>query len=154
VDFQYRRPILFSIPGLALSLIPKIGCPLCWGLQIGYAGALLSTHIFVSRHVGLLVVVAMNTSWIVLAWKGKRRDSYKSLAAVTGLYGLILLGNAASKSTWMTCLGSLALLGASVWIYCTKLASCSDANATHYANGQVMNCSCFSTPESRSSKAE
>lgn len=120
MNFKDPRAILLSISGLALSVIPKIGCPLCWGVQIGYTGVFLTAYVFVHRHTGLLAAVAMTPGWVVLACKVKERGSYTWLMVITGLFVSVLLSKAAGKSMWMAGLFIAALLATSIWTYGTK----------------------------------
>jgi hypothetical protein len=107
---------LLAVPGIGLSLLPKIACPACWP---AYAGLLSSLGL------GFLVpnaryLLPMTAAFLVLAvgmlaFRARRRHGYVPLALGILAASLILLGKFSLASNPVLYAGLGLLILASVW---------------------------------------
>lgn len=104
-----------TIPGIGLSLLPKLACPLCWP---SYAGLLSSMGLgflvsdkYLLPLTGVLLVLAMGA----LGFGAKHRQGYGPLGLGIVSSGGVLLGKFVweSKPTMYGAVGPLVI--ASVW---------------------------------------
>ena len=107
---------LLAVPGIGLSLLPKIACPACW---LAYAGLLSSIGLsfLVPNQTYLLpltvafLLIAVGT----LAFRARRRRGYWPFALRIFAAGLILLGKFSLASNPVLYAGLGLLILASIW---------------------------------------
>ncbi len=107
---------LLAVPGIGLSLLPKIACPACWP---AYAGLLSSLGL------GFLIpnakyLLPMTATFLVLAvgmlgFRARRRHGYVPLALGILAASLILFGKFSLASNPVLYVGLGLLILASVW---------------------------------------
>jgi len=109
------RQTLIAVPGVGVSLLPKLACPLCWPAYAGLLssvglGFLISTKYLVPLTAGFLIVAL-----VALAFRARRRHGYGPFAI--GLLASLLV--VVSKFEWESdsaMYGALGLLiVASLW---------------------------------------
>ena len=109
------RQTLIAVPGVGVSLLPKLACPLCWPAYAGLLssvglGFLISTKYLVPLTAGFLIVAL-----VALAFRARRRHGYGPFAI--GLLASLLV--VVSKFEWESnsaLYGALGLLiVASLW---------------------------------------
>src|SRR6266849_3102381 len=100
---------LRALPGLGVSFLPKLTCPLCWPAYAGILttlglGFLISARYLLTFTVGFLLV-----SVSALAFRARERHGYGP--AALGLFGgaIVLVGKFSLESG-ATMYGGLALL--------------------------------------------
>src|SRR6516162_6121892 len=100
----WKQPLI-ALPGIGVSLLPKLACPLCWP---AYAGLLSSVGLgflisakYLLPLTGAFLLLALAT----LAFKGSTRHGYAPL----GLGGVAAVGVMLGKFEWDS---SFALYGA------------------------------------------
>ena len=106
---------LLTIPGIGVSLLPKLACPLCWPAYAGLLGSLGLGFLISGKYLlpltGAFLVVALST----LAFGAKRRHGYGPLGLGIVASGGVLLG----KFVWESTLAMYATVGllvvASAW---------------------------------------
>ncbi len=112
---QRIAPNLAVVPGALLSLLPVLACPACWP---AYAGVLGSLGIpFLMRAAWLLPITAA-ALLIALAGLGHRareRRGFGPLALGVVATGAILVGRFALGITAAAYVGTMSLVGASIW---------------------------------------
>lgn len=106
---------LLAVPGIGLSLLPKIACPACWPAYASVLssvglGFLATTPYLLSMTAGfLLLAVGM------LAFRARRRRGYGPFAWGILAAGVILLGKFSLASNPVLYAGLGLLILASVW---------------------------------------
>jgi hypothetical protein len=110
-----KMSLLLLNPAFALSVLAKIGCPLCWAVQVGGANFALSAYFAASPYFMPMAVFTLSTSWIILARAPKKRERFGRLAIATIACILILSGKTVSRPRWRIYTGGTAFVAASVW---------------------------------------
>ncbi len=106
---------LLAVPGVGLSLLPKLACPACWPAYAGLLssvgpGFLVSTvYLLPMTAAFLLLAVAM------LAFRARRRRGYGPFALGFIAASFILLGKFSLASNPVLYAGLGLLILASVW---------------------------------------
>ena len=106
---------LLALPGLGVSILPKLACPACWP---AYAGLLSSVGLgFLISTVYLLqlTVVFLVLALAALVFRANRRRGYGPFALGLVAGSAVLLGKFAVESNFVvySALGLLAI--ASLW---------------------------------------
>src|ERR1700739_1950368 len=96
------KSALLSVPTFVLSMLPKVGCPLCWGTQFGWASSAATAYLAASKYFAPFALVALGISWIVLAREAAQRKRYGALSVATLACILILVGRTAPRPAWRT----------------------------------------------------
>ena len=109
------RQHLLTIPGVGVSLLPKLACPLCWP---AYAGVLSSLGLgFLISAKYLLPVTALFLVLAVgaLAFGAKKRHGYGPflLGILSALF--VVIGKFALESNVIIYVALAVLVTASVW---------------------------------------
>lgn len=106
---------LLAIPGVGLSLLPKVACPACWPAYAGLLsslglGFLVSTAYFLPMTAAfLLLAVGM------LGFRARRRHGYVPFALGIFAASFILFGKFSLASNPVLYAGLGLLIVASVW---------------------------------------
>lgn len=88
-----------SIPALLLSIVPKIGCPLCWGMQVGWAGSMGLAYSALSKHVAPWLMMSLIAVSIIFAVKGVKRTPSSWLRGSV-VCAMVLLGRQLHAPGW------------------------------------------------------
>ncbi len=121
---------LLAVPGVGLSLLPKLACPACWP---AYAGLLSSVGLgFMVSTVYLLPMTAafLLLAVAMLAFRARRRRGYGPFALGFIAASFILLGKFSLASNPVLYAGLGLLILASVWNSCPIISRCICAPAT------------------------
>lgn len=107
---------LLAVPGVGLSLLPKIVCPACWPAYAGLLssvglGFLIPNAVYLLPMTAAFLVLAMG----MLAFRARRRRGYGPFALGTIAASLILLGKFSLASNPVLYAGLGLLILASVW---------------------------------------
>lgn len=122
---------LLAAPGVGLSLLPKIACPVCWP---AYAG-LLSTIGLGFMVPNLTYLLPLTVAFLLiavgtLAFRARRRRGYVPFALGILAAGFILLGKFSLASNPVLYVGLGLLILASVWNSWPIASRCICAPAT------------------------
>ena len=122
---------LLAAPGVGLSLLPKIACPVCWP---AYAG-LLSTIGLGFMVPNLTYLLPLTVAFLLiavgtLAFRARRRRGYVPFALGILAAGFILLGKFYLASNPVLYVGLGLLILASVWNSWPIASRCICAPAT------------------------
>ena len=122
---------LLAAPGVGLSLLPKIACPVCWP---AYAG-LLSTIGLGFMVPNLTYLLPLTVAFLLiavgtLAFRARRRRGYVPFALGILAAGFILLGKFYLASNPVVYVGLGLLILASVWNSWPIASRCICAPAT------------------------
>jgi hypothetical protein len=112
---QSAKRNLSSLSALGISLLPKIGCPICWGAHVGVVSSALFSYGVVSRHVVSLTAIALGINLLVTAREAVRCGQYRALALAIVACALILLGKSVLHAELPIYVGGSLLAGTSVW---------------------------------------
>jgi hypothetical protein len=109
------KETIVAIPGIGVSLLPKLMCPACWPAYAGLIsslglGFLISTRYLLPLTIGFLAITAT-----ALGFRSSRRHGLGPFYA--GLIGaiLILAGKFRLDSKHTTYAGIALLIAASIW---------------------------------------
>ena len=122
---------LLALPGISVSMLPKLACPACWP---AYAGLLSSIGLgFLISAAYLLPLTAASLAFAVgaMAYKAKKRHGYGPLVFGLVAATAVLVGKFAweSKPTMYSGFGVLVI--ASFW----------NAWPTHVKHSEAVRCS-------------
>ena len=106
---------LLALPGVGVSLLPKLTCPICWP---AYAGLLTSVglgFLISERYLFAVTAGILLLSIGALAFRARIRRGYApaTLGLVAG--AIVLLGKFSLESSAAIYSGLGLLIGASVW---------------------------------------
>jgi len=106
---------LLSLPGIGLSALPKLACPVCWPAYAGLLSSLGLGFLLSTAYLLPLTAVFLTLALAALAFRAKsRRGSGPFLIGLIAAIGILL-----SKFVWesnVTIYGSVGMLVvASVW---------------------------------------
>ncbi len=129
---RWKQGVL-ALPGVGVSLLPKLACPACWP---AYAGLLtsLGLGVLISRAYLLpLTVVFLLLALSAMVFRAGDRQGYGPLLLGIAAAGGVLLGKFAWESNSIMYSSVALLVVASLWNTSSrrgtpKQASCSDCN--------------------------
>lgn len=109
------RPSLATLPGLGVSLLPKLACPLCWPAYAGLLSSLGLGFLISVRYLLPLTAAFLAVALAALVFRAKHRHGFGPfllglLAAVVVLAGKFQWE---SKPVWHAAVG--LLIAASLW---------------------------------------
>lgn len=99
------RPSLGVLPGVGVSLLPKLACPLCWPAYAGLLSSVGLGFLISTRYLLPLTAVFLVLALSALAFRAKQRHGYGPFA----LGSLSALGILGGKFLWGS---NVALYGA------------------------------------------
>src|SRR5439155_14797171 len=106
---------LLALPGVGVSLLPKLACPLCWPAYAGLLGSVGLGFLISSTYLVPITAVLLALALFAMAFRAKNRHGYGPflLGLVTAIG--VLLGKFAweSRPTMYGAVGMLVV--ASVW---------------------------------------
>lgn len=112
---RLRKQNLFTIPGIGVSLLPKLACPLCWPAYAGLLSSLGLGFLLSAKYLLPLTVAFLALAVGALAFGAKHRQGYGPLLLGIASAVGVLAGKFAweSKPTIYATVGLLVI--ASVW---------------------------------------
>lgn len=87
---------LVALPGVGVSLLPKLACPLCWPAYVGLLSSVGLGFLISARYLLPFTAAILALALVALAFKAKERHGYKPL--VLGVVGVV--GILAGKFEW------------------------------------------------------
>lgn len=107
---------LLAVPGIGLSLLPKIACPACWPAYAGLLssvglGFLIPNKAYLLPLTGAFLLLAI----ALLAFRARQRRGYGPFALGILASGFILFGKFSLASNPVLYAGLGLLILASVW---------------------------------------
>lgn len=106
---------LLTIPGVGVTLLPKLACPLCWPAYAGLLSSIGLGFLISTRYLLPITAVFLVLAVGALAFRAKNRHGYGPfvLGAVSAV--IVVVGKFALESspTMYAAIGSL--MTASVW---------------------------------------
>jgi mercuric ion transport protein len=131
-----------AIPAVAVALVPKVVCPLCWP---AYGAVLTATGFaFLMEDRWLLPIsLAMLAAAVAaMAWRAKARRGYGPATAGLSAAALVVAGRFALSSSLLTYAGVAALIAAALWNVWPRreaptCGACTSSTATETSNGEA-----------------
>lgn len=119
----WKRTFL-ALPGIGISLLPKLMCPACWPAYAGLISAVGLGFLISSKYLLLTTVVFLAITATALGFHSSRRHGPAPLWLGLGASILILMGKFRLESTYTTYAGIGLLIAASLWNSWPVRATC------------------------------
>ncbi len=104
-----------AVPGVGVSLLPKLVCPACWPAYAGILSALGLSFLISTKYLLLLTAVFLSITLLTLEFKASRRNGYRPLVLGVLACAAILSGKFYFDVSQLTYAGLGLLVAASVW---------------------------------------
>jgi mercuric ion transport protein len=104
-----------ALPGIGVSLLPKLMCPVCWPAYAGILSALGLGFLISAKYLLSLTVLFLAMTSFALGFRASRRQGYGPLWVGLLAAALILTGNFYFDAEQATYAGVGLLVAASVW---------------------------------------
>ena len=109
------RQTMGTLPGIGVSLLPKLMCPACWPAYSGIVSALGLGFLISSKYLLPLTVGFLAITALALGYHASRRHGYGPLWLGLVAAAVILTGKFYFDETRGTYGGVALLVAASVW---------------------------------------
>lgn len=109
------KQAIVALPGIGVSLLPKLMCPACWPAYAGIVSALGLGFLISAKYLLPLMVLFLAITAFALAFRGSRRHGYGPLWVGLLAAGVILIGKFYFEAEQATYSGVGLLVAASVW---------------------------------------
>ena len=106
---------LAVVPGIGVSLLPKLICPLCWPAYAGVVSALGFGFLISTKYLLPLTVVFLAVTALALGFHAPRRHGYGPLGLGLAALALIVGGKFYFDAPQAVYAGIGLLIAASVW---------------------------------------
>ncbi len=106
---------LVALPGVGVSLLPKLMCPACWPAYAGIVSALGLGFLVSTKYLLLLTAAFLSITLASLGFRASRRHGYGPLWMGTFASAIILGGKFYFELPQLTYSGLGLLVAASVW---------------------------------------
>lgn len=104
-----------AIPGILVSLLPQLYCPLCWPAYTALLSSLGFGFINYTPYLLPTMVLLLLIALCSLAFRAKKRQGYKPFWLGVVAVFIIMLSKFVFKVNFMLYLGIAILLVASLW---------------------------------------
>src|SRR3954462_15535166 len=111
---MWRRTVAV-LPGIGVSLLPKLTCPMCWPAYAGLLTAVGLGFLISARYLLALTAFVLTLSVGALAFRARHRRSYGPAALGVVSAALTLVGKFQFESLPAMYTGLTLLLIASIW---------------------------------------
>jgi mercuric ion transport protein len=106
---------LVALPGVGVSLFPKLMCPACWPAYAGIVSALGLGFLVSAKYLLLLTAAFLSITLASLGFRASRRQGYGPLWMGIFASAIILGGKFYFELPQLTYAGLGLLIAASVW---------------------------------------
>jgi hypothetical protein len=106
---------LFAVPGVSVSLLPKLACPLCWPAYAGILSTLGLGFLISTVYLIPLTVVVLSLAVGSLAFRASQRRGLGPFSLGLGAASLLLASKFYFESPFGTYAGVGVLALASFW---------------------------------------
>ena len=103
------------MPGIGVSLLPKLMCPMCWPAYAGVVSALGLGFLISTKYLLPLTVVFLAIASAALGFRASRRHGYGPLSLGLVASAAILTGKFYLDAAQPAYVGVALLIAASVW---------------------------------------
>jgi hypothetical protein len=109
------RSSLATLPGIGLSLLPKIACPACWPAYTGVLTSLGLGFLVDVRYLLPLTALFLVVAVAALGFRARRRRGFGPFVLGLGASALVLVGKFRFESDPAMYAGLGLLIAASIW---------------------------------------
>jgi len=109
------RRTLAVLPGIGVSLLPKLICPMCWPAYAGLISALGLGFLISTKYLLPLTAVFLAITLTALGFRASHRRGYGPLSLGVIAAGVILIGKFTFDAAQAAYAGVALLITASVW---------------------------------------
>jgi hypothetical protein len=106
---------LVALPGVGVSLLPKLMCPACWPAYAGMVSALGLGFLISAKYLLPLTLAFLAITALGLGFRASRRHGYGPFWTGVAAAVMILTGKFYFDATQVTYAGIGLLIAASVW---------------------------------------
>ena len=106
---------LAVVPGIGVSLLPKLMCPMCWPAYAGIVSSLGLGFLIPTKYLLPLTIVALALTTAVLGYRASERRGYGPLSLGVIAAAMILAGKFYFDVTQPVYPGVGLLIAASIW---------------------------------------
>lgn len=110
----WRRTVAI-LPGIGVSLMPKLICPLCWPAYAGVLSSVGLGFLISARNLLVFTAVFLTMAVAALAFRSRRRRGYRPAAIGVVASAAILIGKFYFESPPTAYAAVSVLVAASVW---------------------------------------
>ena len=114
------RRALAALPGVGVSLLPKLACPLCWPAYAGLLTTVGLGFLISERYLTALTSAFLAISIAALAFRARYRRGYGPALAGVVAAAIILTAKFDYESTATMYAGLALLIAASLWNTCMR----------------------------------
>src|SRR3954467_6622243 len=86
------KQAIVALPGIGVSLLPKLMCPACWPAYAGVVSAIGLEFLISAKYVLALTVAFLTVTFFVLGFRAWRRHGYGPLGVGLLAAAMILTG--------------------------------------------------------------
>jgi mercuric ion transport protein len=119
------KQTVVAVPGIGISLLPKLMCPACWPAYAGLVSALGLGFLISSKYLLAMSIVFLASTVGALAFRSSRRHGLGPFWVGLVASAAILIGKFGLGSTHITYSGIGLLMAASVWNSSPRIANIS-----------------------------
>jgi mercuric ion transport protein len=113
-SMKWRRTAAM-LPGICVSLLPKLTCPMCWPAYSALLATLGLGFLISARYLFALTMVVLMLSVGALAFGARQRRGYCPAILGSGGAAFVLFGKFLLESVPLMYSGIVLLLVASIW---------------------------------------
>jgi mercuric ion transport protein len=104
------------LPGIAMSLLPKVTCPACWPAYAGLLSSLGLSFVPLSTAYLLPITTAfLLVAVAALGFRARQRRGYRPMLLGMVASAVVLFGKFSLDSSAVMYLGLIVIITASVW---------------------------------------
>lgn len=109
------KQTILALPGIGVSLLPKLMCPACWPAYAGIVSALGLGFLISAKYLLPLTVAFLAVTSFALGFRASRRHGYGPLGLGLLAAAVILTGKFYFEAEPATYAGVGLLVAASIW---------------------------------------
>jgi hypothetical protein len=109
------KQTIVALPGIGVSLLPKLMCPACWPAYAGIMSALGLGFLIAAKYLLPMTVLFLAVTAFALGFRASRRHGYGPLGVGLIAAAVILTGKFYFDAEQATYAGVGLLVAASVW---------------------------------------
>ncbi|HJT71242.1 MAG TPA: MerC family mercury resistance protein [Terriglobales bacterium] len=109
------KQALTALPGIGVSLLPKLMCPACWPAYAGIVSAVGLSFLISAKYLLPLTGVFLAITTVALAFRASRRHGYSPFWLGLLAAAVILIGKFYFDAEQATYAGVGLLVAASIW---------------------------------------